>query len=462
METGTGKTKAALMRALALRSYKLINQLLVIAPNGVHKDWVREALPLHWPQTEFPFEAAYHAASNKAAERRAVQRLFEPALPGFEPFRILTANIECILHRKHYDLLATFLRAGATLMVLDESDLIKTPGIRTTRCACRLGELAAFRLIMTGTDVSEGPFDYYAQFQFLRKGLLGHENFATFKARYAEWDKKVITKGDGSLHEFPVVKAYQNLDELRANVNAHSFRCRKADCTDLPPQLHRVRTVELAPEQRRAYNLIRERVLVELRDGTVTSAHAFTRMLRLQQVTGGYVQYDDTKLPLRIPGPNAKLDALLQEVNTAPHDTGIIIWARFIPELDAIYAALSTHFGGRGRVARYWGAVPPELRDEEAQQFKIGGRRFMVAQQHAGGRGHTWLQGRLVFYFSNDFSYVARKQSEDRSHRIGQTEAVTYIDLAAEDTLDKKILGALQAKRSVAEFFADPLELLKN
>lgn len=462
METGTGKTKAAYMLAQALRGYNAIDQLFVIAPNGVHKDWIRESLPLHWDFDEHPAFFAYHSASNKKAERTAVEALFEPSLPGFPyAFRILTGNIESLVHRKHYDLYVRFLRQARTLIVLDESDMIKTPGIRTTKCACALASLARFRLIMTGTDVSEGPFDYYAQFQFLEKGILGHKTFATFKARYAQWDKRYAPdpKNPGAVREYPVVKAYQNLSELKTNVAQHSFRVLKKDCVDLPDQLFVTQTVELGPEQRAAYNEIKARVLAELAGGTVTSMHAFTRMLRLQQVAGGFIQYDEASSITALK-TNAKLDALLQRVETTTSDTGIIIWARFTPELEAIAAALEKRYP-RG-VSRYWGDIPTNERAEGAEAFKNGTNRIMVAQQRAGGRGHTWLRGRLVIYYSNDYSYVARKQSEDRSHRIGQTEKVTYVDLVAENTSDRKILGALKSKKDVADFFAsDPLELIR-
>jgi SNF2 family DNA or RNA helicase len=95
-----------------------------------------------------------------------------------------------------------------------------------------------------------------------------------------------------------------------------------------------------------------------------------------------------------------------------------------------------------------------DSREQEAAEFKLKQRRFMVAQQRAGGKGHTWLHGTTVIYFSNSFSYEDRKQSEDRSHRRGQTaDRVLYIDLVALDTVDERVLAALKAKKDLADFF---------
>ena len=56
-----------------------------------------------------------------------------------------------------------------------------------------------------------------------------------------------------------------------------------------------------------------------------------------------------------------------------------------------------------------------------------------------------------VIYYSNDFNYGSRAQSEDRAHRIGQKDNVLYIDLEARGTVDKYIIEALRAKKDVAD-----------
>jgi len=55
-----------------------------------------------------------------------------------------------------------------------------------------------------------------------------------------------------------------------------------------------------------------------------------------------------------------------------------------------------------------------------------------------------------VIYFANSFDLAVRMQSEDRAHRIGQKNNVTYIDLIAEGTIDEKIVKALRSKMDIA------------
>ena len=60
-----------------------------------------------------------------------------------------------------------------------------------------------------------------------------------------------------------------------------------------------------------------------------------------------------------------------------------------------------------------------------------------------------------MIYFSNGFDLEIRLQSEDRAHRIGQTNKVTYIDFVAKGTVDEKILYALRNKINLASQVMD-------
>ena len=55
-----------------------------------------------------------------------------------------------------------------------------------------------------------------------------------------------------------------------------------------------------------------------------------------------------------------------------------------------------------------------------------------------------------MIYYSNSYDLEIRLQSEDRAHRIGQTNKVTYIDLVSPRTIDEKILKTLRNKINLA------------
>jgi SNF2 family DNA or RNA helicase len=76
--------------------------------------------------------------------------------------------------------------------------------------------------------------------------------------------------------------------------------------------------------------------------------------------------------------------------------------------------------------------------------------RFFVGQARTGGYGITLTQANTVIYYSNSYDLEIRLQSEDRAHRIGQKNNVTYVDLVCPDTIDEKILKALREKSDIA------------
>ena len=73
-----------------------------------------------------------------------------------------------------------------------------------------------------------------------------------------------------------------------------------------------------------------------------------------------------------------------------------------------------------------------------------------MGQPKTGGYGITLTAANTVIYFSNSYDLEIRLQSEDRAHRIGQTNKVTYIDLVSPCTIDEKILQALRDKVDIA------------
>ena len=73
-----------------------------------------------------------------------------------------------------------------------------------------------------------------------------------------------------------------------------------------------------------------------------------------------------------------------------------------------------------------------------------------MGQPRTGGFGLTLTEAKTVIYYSNSYDLEIRLQSEDRAHRIGQNSKVTYIDLVSPDTVDEKIIDALQNKVNLA------------
>jgi SNF2 family DNA or RNA helicase len=65
-----------------------------------------------------------------------------------------------------------------------------------------------------------------------------------------------------------------------------------------------------------------------------------------------------------------------------------------------------------------------------------------------------------AIYYSNSFDLEQRMQSEDRCHRIGTKNNVTYIDIETRGSVDTKIIKALRAKKNIADIITkDPISI---
>ena len=108
---------------------------------------------------------------------------------------------------------------------------------------------------------------------------------------------------------------------------------------------------------------------------------------------------------------------------------------------------------GPESVEIFYGQTKSEDRQSIVEKFQDpqSPLRFFVGQPRTGGYGLTLTEAKTVIYFSNGYDLEVRLQSEDRAHRIGQTNKVTYIDIVCERTVDEKIVKALRMKQNIAQ-----------
>jgi SNF2 family DNA or RNA helicase len=294
---------------------------------------------------------------------------------------------------------------------------------------------------LTGSPVTKSPMDIFAQTEFLRPGLLGYESYYAFQGRYAVTQRRSM-----GAQAFQQIVGYKNLDELTANIDRFSFRVLKKDCLDLPEKIYTVRYVTLTDEQAKMYSLLQQQAMLMFDDGEMVSAPAvITQMLRIQQVMSGHLKTDDGEMKYF---PSRRMDAL--EEITEEHQGKAIIWSRFRYDIIQITEMLNKKYG-KGSAAAYFGDTSDDDRATAVLNFQNPNHplRFFVGNPATAGYGLTLTEANLVVYYANDFNLETRIQSEDRAHRIGQRNNVTYVDLISEGTLDEKIVESLRNKINI-------------
>jgi len=324
------------------------------------------------------------------------------------------------------------------LIAIDESTTIKNHQAKRTKNLMKIAANFKYKRLLTGSPITKSPMDIYSQCEFLRPGLLGHESYYSFQGRYAVLQRRTM-----GAQSFNQIVGYKNLDELTYKIDQFSFRVLKKDCLDLPDKIYTARYVTLTPEQITMYNRIKEQALLLLDNGDLVSAPAvITQLLRLQQIMSGHLKTDDGDI---LTFKSGRMDALKEIIEE--HDGKAIIWSRFRHDIREITTMLEEKFGD-GCAASYFGDTSDNVRQSIVETFQNPNSKlkYFVGNPATAGYGLTLTEANLVVYYANDFNLETRIQSEDRAHRIGQKNNVTYIDLIAEGTIDERIVNSLRAK----------------
>ena len=435
MEQGTGKTKVIIDNASYLYGKGEITALVVIAPNGVHRNWLKE-IDIHMPDW-CPRDSFYY--SSGMTKKRIEE--YESVFSTENKLKIFTFNVEAFTSPKAIYYMQKILVSNKVMLVVDESSRIKRPGAKRTKIITKFGKQVDYKRIMTGTPVTKGPEDVYSQFKFLDPQILGYDSFYSFRARYC------IMGG----FENRQIVSYQNIEELTRNIEGHSFRVLKKDCLDLPEKIYQRYYVEMTPKQKKLYDTMKKSFVAELEGEMIEAPEAITRLLRLQQILCGW--FPSEQGGQQIDDKNPRIEALKEILSDI--DSKVIIWARFKADLRAIERALGD------LAVSYHGDVSSDSRELAVTRFQNDPKvKYFIGQPQSGGIGLTLTAADYAIYYSNSFDLEQRMQSEDRCHRIGTKNNVTYIDIETRKSVDSKIIKALREKKNLADVITkDPISL---
>ena len=310
-------------------------------------------------------------------------------------------------------------------MLVHNCHRLKAPGGKASRYVARLGQVARYKLGLSGTPMPHSPLEVYAYFRFLDPTIFGW-SFHRFRQHYA-------VMGGYQNHQ---VVGYRNLDELNRKFYSITFPCGK-DVLDLPPEVHVTYTCRLGPEAQRVYRSLERDLIAEVQAGEITAANALVKLLRLQQITGGHIRTDEGR---DVQIDSAKMNLLRDVFEDLDPQEPLVVFCRFHRDLEAV-----------NRVADESGRRCLELsgRIDELERWQAGEAPVLAAQIDSGGLGVDLTRAHYAIYYSLGFSLGSYEQSLARIHRPGQTRPVEYIHLVAEGTVDEKVMAALARRADV-------------
>lgn len=496
-EQGTGKTRTS----LALAEYKfqqgLIDSLLVIAPNDVHKQWAKQEVPT-W--LSVPYDCVCFGG------RGGVKQFYPPEEQAGK-LGVVTVNIDIFSLPDKWKPVVEWANSHKTMIVLDEATCIKNVDSKRTqriltefnkverlgRRMLRSTKICPCRCVLTGTPVTNGPMDLWSIMEFIRPNYFGR-NWWDFKNYYGMYTKLTVNGRDIAIllnentwngikrcstyeeawnifgctqdtyleiqHQASYKGPYKHADELRLLLQDSAMFKKITECLDMPDKNYITKHLEMNPAQTKAYKEMVSMQATVYKDHMATALNKLTMATRLQQISSGFI-YDkgygnateeEIEAQDLIPtdvvwlgDSNPKLEALMRDV--AESDKPLIILTRYSAEAAKIYSMLKDDYN----TMLYTGWKKTGL----IEDYQQGKYEILVANTVCVARGFNLQNSHTILYYSNTFSMELREQSEARIFRSGQKNICKYVDYAFDGTVDETISKALANKKDMLEFFRE-------
>lgn len=438
-EVGCGKTLTALSTYAELKKEWPTLKLFVICPLSlIHGAWIREI---------------------KKFSNYTFLDLHDYTPEHFNSVDIVIVNFEYLVSEKKLCDLKKRLEHHGWLCVIDESSKLKNNRAKTVGRILSLRDFFKFRIVMSGTPAPNIEWEYWPQMYFLKDEILGN-NFYKFKnTHFALSRGNQIAPGQflnraalRKMHEqgftYTVIPAAR--EKMFKRMSAYCHYVKAKDCIDLPEELDEFRSIELTTEQKKIYKQMKQDYIAELTaEGRVAVANVvLTKFMKLRQITSGFV-IDDDEQAFVVPGPNPKLNTLLEIIEECGTEQ-MIIWCQFHYEMDLIYRSIKEI----GPVSQLHGRVKLSDRDWELEKFLTAKSRFLIAHPDSAGHGLTLTNCHIAVFFSLDYSMENYSQARGRIYRKGQKNNCLYIHLITRDTIDADVLAIVQKKETAQDLIA--------
>lgn len=416
---GCGKTLMGTMIALG-RGAKLV---LVVCPLRVIPSW-REQLNrfLAAPHSIAALDDKIGTTAKRAA--LAQNKLELAKLRGETLFVI--ANYDAFWQGALGSWVA---RQWWDLVIYDESHRIKSPGGKASLFARALRARTRAVVLASGTPMPHSPLDVYGQFRAAAPQVFG-KSWTLFRSEFA------VLGGP----EKRWILGYKNVAKLEAKIAPLTYRISKREALPDLPEEQEVdyKAPFSSAEARRIYAELERDLITDVEGKVLTAANALTRILRLQQVTGGSVPTDDGVARSVCDAKRKLLVDTLEDLGDEP----VVIFCRFRADIAAAHAACEA----AGVKSLELSGVADDL-----AAWQAGEAQALVVQVQSGSEGISLVRANVAIFYSISSSLKEYDQARSRIHRPGQARKCLYIYLAIENTIDEEILAALRRRAEVIE-----------
>lgn len=422
-EQGLGKTKIAIDLLYHWLKTSAVDSVLIVTKKSLIKNW-EEELTIHGNMHPLILSSKKSVIYEKMS------------LPGY----IYLCNYESI--RGNKEIFKDFLQFRNFGIILDESTQIKTPSSKLTKSLHYLAEHAKKRIIMTGTPLSNRPYDIWAQIYFLDYGLRLGNSFDEFKERYD-------LSNDLSKDYSGRIIFENNLKILSDKLKDCSVReTKKTAGIQLPGRKFIAENIEMESKQKILYQKFQDELSAQvLKDGKQVTEDVeviLKRLIRLVQVASHPKLVDESYCET-----SPKLIATEKIITKAiSENSKVIVWTNFVENVDTI-----CNFFNKKGIVGISGKIKPNKRDALIERFRKDiDTKILVATPGVAREGLTLVEANYSIFYDRNFSLENYLQAQDRIYRISQSKDCFIYKLIHKDSIDEWVDALLDAKEVAARF----------
>jgi SNF2 family DNA or RNA helicase len=331
---------------------------------------------------------------------------------------------------------------GFDLIVVDEANAYKNAQTARWKTLNRLLKPDTWLWMLTGTPAAQSPVDAYG----LAK-LVNPQNVPRFFGSFKDMVMYKISK-------FKWVNK-PNADKVVFEALQPAIRFTKDECLDLPELIYTTREVELTAQQKKYYDTLRKRLVMQAVGEQVTAINAAVGLSKLLQISCGAV-YSDSGETLEFDIQNRY--KVLREVIDETQQKILI----FVPFKNTIKILTKKLIDDGFSTEIINGDVTASNRADIFKRFQESPNpRILIIQPQAAAHGVTLTAADTIVWWGPTPSLEIYAQANARAHRAGQKHPVTVVRLQgsnAEKHLYKMLDNRITDHSKLVELYNNLLD----
>lgn len=426
-EMGLGKTVQTIaLLAWLFEKYNDTGPHLIIAPLSTLSNWESE-FSKWFPQFKV-IKYAGNKNDRKELEHRFVNR---------------TSHINAIL--SSYQLVvqdkAVLSRLDYSYIVIDEAHKLKNHEGKLSQTLTHHYK-SKNRLLLTGTPLQNNPRELWSLLNFILPSIFNDHN------KFDDWFTAPFAKA-GEAAQLSDEEQCVVITQLHAVLRPFIFRRLKSDVANqLPDKKEETILCAMSAWQHSMYITMDESSVI------ITPDLSYKRMdnktMQCRKICNHPYLFLDTyyvnSALIRSCGKFELLDRLLPKFKATGHR--VLIFSQMTELLDLLEDLLKyLDF----QFLRLDGSTKEELRRQYMQDFNAPDSPYFVflLSTRAGGLGLNLQTADTVIIYDADWNPFADMQASSRVHRIGQEKEVLILNLATNDTVERKVIKVQNQKKTI-------------